>query len=257
MWSLRAQRLKEWMSEVLFSNSMLSDIWCGFSWLEEGIIALKYMTQLPLWWKDNYFAALAKKTGWHGDTRICIFGAEWVSAAVVEPHGPAPVWKAFPPCSASCLAQAVLALGNSVFTEVNPRTETTCLLFCLRSHAIIDMTSYIHLIVDLVNLDYIFLISVTQWFPPLVPLEHWPWNCPRPSEILTFSHWIDKQLAEVIQGPAWLLGRRLDLEKAADVGFAICLTTCVMGSTVRPHHSVLSPYSFPWDKSSVVRVWFV
>lgn len=156
MWSLRAQRLKERMSEVLFSNFMLSDIRCGFSWLKEGIIALKCLTQLPLWRKDNYFAALAKKRGWHWGTWLCISGAKWVSAAVVEPHDPAPVWKTFSPHSASCLAQTVLALGNSLFTEVNPRTETRCLLFYLRSHAVIDMTRYIHLIVNLVNLDYTF-----------------------------------------------------------------------------------------------------
>lgn len=163
MWSLRAQRLNERMSEVLFSNCMHSDIWCGLSWLEEGITALKCLTRFPLWGKGNYFAALAKKTGWHWDTWICIFGAKWVpAAAVVEPDSPAPVWKAFPPRSAGCCAQTVLALWNSVFTQVNPRSETRSLLFYLRPHAVIDMVRYRCLIANLVNLDYIVRVSVTQ-----------------------------------------------------------------------------------------------
>lgn len=53
------------MSEVLFSNFIHSDMCCVFSWLEEGITALKCLTQFPLQRKDYYFAVLAEKAGCH------------------------------------------------------------------------------------------------------------------------------------------------------------------------------------------------
>lgn len=51
---------------------------------------------------------------------------------------------------------------------VLPKTKTRSLMFYLRPHAVVAMVRYIPLIVSLVNLDYIFLISVTQQFPSLL-----------------------------------------------------------------------------------------
>lgn len=51
---------------------------------------------------------------------------------------------------------------------VLPKTKTRSLMFYLRSHAVVAMVRYIPFIVNLVNLDYIFLISVTLQFPSLL-----------------------------------------------------------------------------------------
>lgn len=142
-----------------------------------------------------------------------------VGTAIVESKKPVPVWKGFPLHSAGCFALAALALGNGTFTEENPRTETRSLLFYLRPHAIIAMLRYVHLIVSLVNFDCIFLISVIQQFASLLsPRKSVQENVPEqmkfwPSIIKLMSSLCGIWLvwAEVILGPTWVFGRRLDL----------------------------------------------
>ena len=112
-------------------------IWLFMAWRRH--YTLKVLDKVSIMMKRQFYCSTNKETSWCWGARICIFGAKWVSAAVVEPCIPPPVWKASPPLSAGCFAQTVLAFRNSVFTYVHSRTETRHLLLYLRPHAVIDM----------------------------------------------------------------------------------------------------------------------